>query len=238
MFDRREATLRLAAAPVGQLHIADADALVFTGFKGGSFNPELAQIGLSASGRDVRWSAQNIPSWIELTGGPTGKLNKDSSVTLTVTPHAANLAPGPYDARLTFRDDDTNTVTEKPIRLVVMDAALECDRRTAIRFDPDRPATAPFVADTGTLSDADLDSGDPRLRRCVPRRLLSAASRRFVAEMGRAYAARAVRLARSRDDTGALADNERCRAVMARGGNERIDCRDELSRILLGRALR
>jgi hypothetical protein len=204
VFATREATLRLAAAPADQLHIADADALVFTGFKGGPFNPESAQIGLSASGRDVRWSVQNIPSWIELTGGPTGKLNKDSSVNLTVTPRAANLAPGPHDARLTFRNDDTNTVTEKPIRLVVLDAALECDRRTASRFDPDRPATAPFVADIGTLSDADLDAAT---RACAAAFLgdSSAANRRFVAQMGRAYAARAVRLARSRDDTGARA---------------------------------
>jgi TPR repeat protein len=205
VFATREATLRLAAAPADQLHIAAADALVFTGFKGGPFNPESAQIGLSASGRDVRWSVQNIPSWIELTGGSTGKLNKDSSVTLTVTPRAANLAPGPYDARLTFRNDDANTVTEKPIRLVVLDATLECDRRTATRFDPDRPATAPFVADIGTLSDADLDAAN---RACAAAFLgdsSSAASRRFVAEMGRAYAARAVLLARSRDDAGAHA---------------------------------
>jgi hypothetical protein len=204
VFGTREATLRLAAAPAGQLHIADADALVFTGFKGGPFNPESAQIGLSASGRDVRWSVQNIPSWIELTGGPSGKLNKDSSVTLTVTPRSANLAPGPYDARLTFRNDDGNTATEKPIRLVVLDAALECDRRTASRFDPDRPATAPFVADIGSLSDADLDQAT---RACAAafQGEASAASRRFVAEMGRAYAARAVRLARSRDDPGARA---------------------------------
>jgi TPR repeat protein len=204
VFATREATLRLATAPADQLHIA-ADPLVFTGFKGGPFNPESAQIGLSASGRDVRWSVQNIPSWIELTGGPAGKLNKDGSVTLTVTPRAANLAPGPYDARLTFRNDDTNTVTEKSIRLVVLDAALECDRRTATRFDPDRPATAPFVEDIGTLSDADLDAAN---RACAAAFLgdsSSAASRRFVAEMGRAYAARAVRLARSRDDTGARA---------------------------------
>ena len=93
VFATREATLRLAAAPPDELHIADADALVFTGFKGGPFNPESAEIGLSASGRDVRWSVQNIPSWIELTGGPTGKLNKDSSVSLTVTPRAASSAP-------------------------------------------------------------------------------------------------------------------------------------------------
>jgi len=204
VFGTREATLRLAAAPAGQLHIADADALLFTGFKGGPFNPESAQIGLSASGRDVRWSAQNIPSWIELTGGPTGKLNKDSSVALTIAPRAANLAPGPYDARLTFRNDDANTVTEKPIRVVVLDAALECDRRTASRFDPDRPATAPFVADTGTLSEADQDQA---MRACAAAFLgdSSPASRRFVAQMGRAYAARAVRLARSRDDAGARA---------------------------------
>jgi TPR repeat protein len=203
VFDTREATLRLVGA--GQLHIADADALVFTGFKGGPFNPESAQISLSASGRDVRWSAQNIPSWIELTGGPTGKLNKGSSVTLTVTPRAANLAPGPYDARLTFRNDDVNTVTEKPIRVIVLDAALECDRRTASRFDPDRPAAAPFVADTSTLSEADQDQA---MRACAAAFLgdsSSGASRRFIAEMGRAYAARAVRLARSGDEAGAHA---------------------------------
>jgi hypothetical protein len=201
VFDTREATLRLAAPPAGQLHIA-GDAVVFTGFKGGPFNPESAQIDLSASGSDVRWSAQDIPSWIELTGGPTGKLNKDSSVTLTVTPRAANLAPGPYEARLTFRNDDANLVTEKSVRLVVLDAALECDQRTASRFDPDRPPTAPFVADIGTLSDADLDQAT---RACAAafQGDSSAASRRFIAEMGRAYAARAVRLARSRDDTGA-----------------------------------
>jgi len=202
VFSTREATLRLAAAPTGQLHIADADALVFTGFKGGPFNPESAQIALSASGRDVRWSAQNIPSWIELAGGPSGKLNKDSSVTLTVTPRAANLAPGPYDAQLTFRNEDANSVTEKPIHLVVLDAALECDRRTASRFDPDRTATAPFVVDMGSLSDIDLDEAT---RACAAafQGDSSAASRRFVAEMGRAFAARAVRLARSRDDAGA-----------------------------------
>jgi hypothetical protein len=205
VFGTREATLRLAAGPAGQLHIEDADALVFTGFKGGPFNPESARIRLSASGRDVRWSAQNIPSWIDLTGDLTGKLNKDSSVALTVTPRAANLAPGPYDARLAFRNDDVNTVTEKPIRLVVLDAALECDRRTASRFDPDRPTTAPFVADTGTLSEADLDQA---MRACAAAFLndsSSAASRRFVAQMGRAYAARAVGLARSSDDSGAHA---------------------------------
>jgi hypothetical protein len=205
VFGTREATLRLAAAPGGQLHIADPDALVFTGFKGGPFNPESAQIGLSASGRDVRWSAQNVPSWIELIGGPTGKLNKDSSVTLMVTPRATNLPPGPYDARLAFHNDDTNTVTEKPVRLVVLDAALECDRRAASRFDPDRPATAPFVTDTGTLSKADLDQA---MRACAAAFLgdsSSAASRRFVAQMGRAYAARAVLLAKSRDDADARA---------------------------------
>jgi hypothetical protein len=203
VFDTREATLRLAATPADQLHIA-GDVVAFIGFKGGPFNPESAQIDLSASGGDVRWSAQNIPSWIELTGGPTGKLNKDSSVTLTVTPRAANLPPGPYEARLTFRNDDANTVTEKPVRLTVLDAAVECDRRTASRFDPDRPPTAPFVADTGTLSDADLDQAT---RACAAafQGDSSVASRRFIAEMGRAYAARAVRLARSRDDAGARA---------------------------------
>ena len=156
VFDRREVTLR-TAEPVGNLSLGGSDPIIFTGFRGGSFNPELTQIALSASGSDVRWSAQDIPSWIGLTGGPAGKLNKGSSVTLTLTPQAANLAPGTYDARLAFRDDETNIAAQKSVRLVVMDPAYECDRRSAIRFDPDRPQTAPFLADPATLSDDDLE---------------------------------------------------------------------------------
>jgi hypothetical protein len=196
VFDSREATLRL---PVGKLSLEGTDPINFTGFKGGSFNPESAQINLSAKGSDVRWSAQDIPSWIGLSGGPTGKLSKDTSVALTLTPQPANLAPGPYDARLSFRDDETNIAVQKPVRLVVLDPALECDRRTGSRFDPDRPSTAPFLADTATLSDDDLELAS---RACAAafQGDSSAASRRFIAEMGRAYAARAVRLAKSSAD--------------------------------------
>jgi hypothetical protein len=204
VFDNREATLRLASPP-GQLRFKNGEAIVFTGFNGGPFNPESAQISLSASGGDVRWSAQDIPSWIALSGGSTGKLNEDSSVTLTVAPQAENLAPGPYEGRLAFRnDDEANIVAQKPVRLVVLDAALECDQRAGSRFDPDRPSAAPFVADTSTLSDDDLDQAT---RACAAafQGDSSAASRRFIAEMGRAYATRAVRLARSRADTSARA---------------------------------
>ena len=93
VFDTRQATLRPAA---GQLYFKDDSTVVFTGFKGGPFNPESAQISLSASGGDVRWSAQDIPSWIGLGDDRTGTLKKDGSVTLTVAPLAANLAPRPY----------------------------------------------------------------------------------------------------------------------------------------------
>jgi len=203
VFATREATLRPAAAPA-QLNFKDSDAIVFTGFKGGPFNPESAPISLSASGGDVRWSARDIPSWIGLSGGQTGMLKEGSSVTLTVAPLAANVAPGRYEGRLTFGNEEANTVTQKPVRLVVLDAALECDQRTASRFDPDRPSTAPFVADAGTLSDDDLEQAT---RACAAafQGDSSAASRRFIAEMGRAYAARAVRLAKSGADTAARA---------------------------------
>jgi hypothetical protein len=182
------------------LSLGGSDPLVFAGFRGGSFNPELTQIALSASGSDVRWSAQDIPSWIALTGGPTEKLNVGSSVTLTLTPRAANLAPGTYDARLAFRDDETNIAAHKSVRLVVMDPAYECDRRSAFRFDPDRPQTGPFLADPATLSDDDLELAT---RACAAafQGDSSAAGRRFIAEMGRAFAIRAVHLAKSGADT-------------------------------------
>ena len=196
VFDSREATVQLVAVPVGELHFEHDDAIVFGGFKGGPFSPESAQINLSASRADVRWSAQDIPSWIRLSGGSRGVLKKDSSVTLTAAPQAANLAPGTYEDQLTFRNDETNNVAQKPVRLVVLDAALECDRRAGSRFDPDRPTTAPFVADVSALSDDDLDLA---IRVCAAafQGDSSAGGRRFVAEMGRAYAARAVRLAKS-----------------------------------------
>jgi hypothetical protein len=195
VFDRREATLRR-----GNLSLAGSDAVVFSGFRGGSFNPQVARIVLSASGSDVRWSAQDIPSWIGLSGSPTGRLNKDSSATLTLTPQAAALAPGAYDARLTFRDDETNIITQKPVHLVVLDPALECDRRTASRFDPDRPSTAPFLVDAATPSNDDLELA---IRACAAafQSESTAASRRFIAEMGRAFALRAVQLAKSGGDT-------------------------------------
>ena len=199
VFDRREVTLRMAE-PVGNLSLGGSDPIIFAGFRGGSFNPELTQIALSASGSDVRWSAQDIPSWIGLTGGPAGKLNKGSSVTLTLTPRAANLAPGTYDARLAFRDDETNIAAHKSVRLIVMDPAYECDRHSAIRFDPDRPQTGPFLADPATLSDDDLEL---TTRACATafQGDSSVAGRRFIAEMGRAFAVRAVRLAKSGADT-------------------------------------
>jgi hypothetical protein len=196
VFGSREATVQLVALPVGQLHFEHDDAVVFAGFKGGSFKPGSAQIKLSATGADVRWSAQDIPSWIRLSGGPTGVLKKDSSVTLIAVPQAENLAPGTYEGRLTFRNDETKKVAQKAARLIVLDVAVECDRRAGSRFDPDRPATAPFVADVGTLSDDDLDLA---IRICAAafQADSSAAGRRFIAGMGRAYAARAVRLAKS-----------------------------------------
>ncbi|HZV06628.1 MAG TPA: hypothetical protein VE999_16220 [Gemmataceae bacterium] len=199
VFDRRDVRLRLAE-PVGNLSLGGSDPVVFVGFRGGSFNPELTQIALSATGNDVRWSAQDIPSWIALTGGPTGKLNKGSSVTLTLTPRAANLAPGTYDARLGFRDEETNIAAHKSVRLVVMDPAYECDRRSAFRFDPDRPRTGPFLADPAQLSADDLELAT---RACAAafQGDSSAAGRRFIAEMGRAFAIRAVHLARSGADT-------------------------------------
>jgi hypothetical protein len=204
VFDSREATLRLAEAPLAKLSVGGSEPIVFTGFKGGSFNPASAQIRLSASGTDVRWSTRDIPSWISLSGEPEGKLNKDASVTLTVTPQTTNLAPGPYDAQLTFRDDQAKTIAQKPLHVVVLDPALECDRRTGSRFDPDRPANAPFLADSSTLSDDDLEVAT---RACAAafQGEHSAASRRFIAEMGRAFAARAVRSAKSGADSDAHA---------------------------------
>jgi TPR repeat protein len=201
VFASREATLRPV---VGHLALQSPDPIVFTAFKGGPFNPEAAQISLSAAGADIRWSVQDLPSWLALSGGPTGKLNKDASVTMTVAPQAANLAPGSYQASLTFRGDESNTVAQKPVQLILLDAALECDKRAASRFDPDRPSTAPFIVDEGTLSNDDLDQAT---RACAAafQGDSSAASRRFIAEMGRVYAARAVRLAKSRADTAARA---------------------------------
>jgi len=199
VFERREVTLK-TAGPVGNLSLGGTDVIAFAGFRGGSFNPELAQIALSATGSDVRWSAQDIPSWIALTGGPAGKLNKGSSVTLTLAPKAANLAPGTYDARLAFRDDETNIASQKSVRLVVMDPVYECDRRSASRFDPDRPQMGPFLADPATLSDDDLELAT---RACAAafQGDSSLTSRRFITEMGRAFAARAVRLAKLGADT-------------------------------------
>jgi hypothetical protein len=201
-FDSREATLRPAEGPVAKLSFGGSDPIVFTGYKGGSFSPESAQIRLSASGTEVRWSTGDVPAWISLSGDREGKLDKDSSVTLTVTPQTANLTPGPYDGQLTFRDDQGKTVAQKPVHLIVLDPAVECDRRAGSRFDPDRPATAPFVADSSTLSDDDLEVAT---RACAAafQSGPSAASRRFIAEMGRAFAARAVRSAKSGADTDA-----------------------------------
>ena len=201
VFERREVTLK-TAGPVGNLSLGGPNVIAFAGFRGGSFNPESAQIALSATGSDVRWSAQDIPSWIGLTGGPAGKLNKGSSVTLTLAPKAANLAPGTYDARLAFRDDETNIAAQKSVRLIVMDPAYECDRRGAGKFDPDRPQTGPFLADPATLSDDDLELAT---RACAAafQGDSSVAGRRFISEMGRAFAARAVRLAKSGADTDA-----------------------------------
>jgi TPR repeat protein len=201
VFASREATLRPL---VGHLTIQSSDPIVFTAFKGGPFNPEAAQIILSAGGADIRWSVQDIPSWLALRSGPTGNLNKDASVTMTVAPQPGDLAPGSYQAGLTFRADESNTVAQKPVRLIVLDAQLECDKRAASRFDPDRPSTAPFIVDEGGLSDDDLDQAT---RACAAafQGDTSAASRRFISEMGRVYAARAVRLAKSRADTAARA---------------------------------
>ena len=199
VFESREVTLRMAG-PVGNLSLGGPDPIVFAGFQRRIIQSRTAQIALSATGSDVRWSAQDIPSWIGLTGGPAGKLNKGSSVTLTLTPQAANLAPGTYDARLAFRDDETNIAAQKSVRLIVMDPAYECDRRSASRFDPDRPQTGPFLADPATLSDDDLEL---TTRACAAafQGDSSVASRRFIAEMGRAFAVRAVRLAKSGADT-------------------------------------
>jgi hypothetical protein len=201
-FDSREATLRPAEGPVAKLSFGGSDPIVFTGYKGGSFSPESAQIRLSASGTEVRWSTGDVPAWISLSGDREGKLDKDSSVTLTVTPQTANLTPGPYDGQLTFRDDQGKTVAQKPVHLIVLDPAVECDRRAGSRFDPDRPAAAPFVADASTLSDDDLEVAT---RACAAafQSGPSAASRRFIAEMGLAFAARAVRSAKSGADTDA-----------------------------------
>jgi hypothetical protein len=203
VFDRREVTLRMAE-PVGNLSLGGSDLVVFAGFKGGSFNPEIAEIAVSAPRGDVRWSAQDIPAWIGLRGGSSGKLKKGSSVTLTLTPQAANLAPGTYDARLAFRDDETNIAAHRSVRLVVMDPAYECDRRSAIQFDPDRPQTSPFLADPATLTDDDLELAT---RACAAafQSDSSMAGRRFIAEMGRAFAIRAEHLVKSGADADAHA---------------------------------
>ena len=196
---------RRCGSPVGRLTLQGPDPIVFTGFKGGPFNPESAQISLSAAGGDVRWSAQDIPRWIGLSGGPTGKLNKDSFRHLTVTPQAANLAPGSYQGRLTFRDDESQHRRRRS------PSAWSCWMRRwnaisvpvagSIRIAPRRLHLSSM---TGTLSDDDLDQAT---RACAAafQGDSSAASRRFIAEMGRAYAARAVRLAKSRADTAARA---------------------------------
>jgi hypothetical protein len=204
VFDTREATLQLAAGPLARLSLGGHDAIIFTGFKGGPFNPQSAQISLSASGGDIRWSAHDVPSWISLTGDTAGKIKKDNSITLTVVPQAANLLPGPYEGQLTFRYDEADSILQEPVRLVVLDAALECDKRTGDRFDPDHPSSAPFVTSTGTLSEDDIDQAT---RACAAafQGESSTTNRRFMAQMGRAYAARAVRLAKSRADPEARA---------------------------------
>jgi hypothetical protein len=91
-----------------------------------------------------------------------------------------------------------------------------CDRFMATQFDPDLSASIPFVADTAVLSESDVEQA---VVACVTARE-STGSRRYAAQAGRAYAARASRRSRSGNESGARSDMDEAVAHWKASGAE------------------
>lgn len=107
----------------GALTAEPPNAFAFAGTQGGPFNPSDASVRLVADGNGLRWSMQSKgPDWLGVS--PTqGDLATEGSaeVKLSLLPSAKTIAPGTYEAALTFRGASLGVV-QRTLRLVVTEA--------------------------------------------------------------------------------------------------------------------
>jgi hypothetical protein len=210
--EARTVVLDIMAKLPGQLSLRGPEPVAFNSFQGGEPSPSQVELALTAAGAGFHWRAEWTANWIEVVPSQ-GDIADNGSTTVVVRPGVAarSLAPGSYDAQVTFHKDGGTSAT-RGVRLnVTADPRADCDRAMAIRFDADRPASVGFVADTNVLSDTEIEqaitacSAAQRLT-LVSTGIASEQARRFVTQAGRAYAERAWRRAKGGNERAARGD--------------------------------
>jgi hypothetical protein len=139
----------------GALTAEPPNGFAFAGTQGGPFNPSDASVRLVADGNGLRWSMQSKgPDWLGVS--PTqGDLAADGSgeVKLSLLPSAKTIAPGTYDATLTFRGAALGIV-QRTLHLVVTEAPPSAAPAKDTATQP--PAQQPPEIAADDLSEAQL----------------------------------------------------------------------------------
>ncbi|HXI05659.1 MAG TPA: hypothetical protein VNJ49_04880 [Bradyrhizobium sp.] len=114
-------------------------------------------------------------------------------------PREAAAAPSPLPPRTSdaapAAAPTASRRSERPHAEMLAEWQRQCDAAMATQFDTDVPDGVAFVADSGKLSDTEISNA---IRACEGAR--TGPGRRFNTQLGRAYAARAVRLASPEHD--------------------------------------
>jgi hypothetical protein len=122
----------------GVLAVIGADVLAFKGPAGGPFDPAKSSLAVKATGAGFHWSVDGtLPNWLEVSPSG-GDLASDASadVAVALTRAAQSLAPGRYDARIVFKNHESNATVARGVNRVVQEPAeapLSLERERAMK---------------------------------------------------------------------------------------------------------
>jgi hypothetical protein len=178
-----------AAPMVGKLTISAPDKITFTGYKGETFNSKNSQINIGADGNGFNWIIKAKPNWLDVSQ-QSGTLSDNNSTTLSIKPNSAasSMQIGAYQDQIAFANETSGANVSANVNLIIDDPDLDCDRLMGNRFDPERPAGAPYVINTFRATED--SSTDLAIRACLASMHIDPgiARRRYIAQAGRAYA--------------------------------------------------
>jgi hypothetical protein len=195
------------APMAGKLTIIGPETVTFSGYKGELFNWKNIEINISADGNGFNWITKAKPNWLEVSP-QSGTLSDSNSTTLSIKPNsAASSVPiGTYEDQVAFANETSDTAVPVNVSLIIKDPDLDCDRLMGNRFEPERPAGAPYVINTFRATED--GSTALAIRACLASMHIDPgiARRRYIAQAGRAYAVGAEAKAVAGNDADAQAE--------------------------------
>src|SRR6185503_21132657 len=114
----------LACSPGGgTIAVSPASDIETAGPQGGPFTPSSFNYTLTASPTSQNYSISGVPSWLNASSTSGTATTAGTPITFTVNASANALAPGIYNATITFTDTTSSTTALTISAVLVVDDA-------------------------------------------------------------------------------------------------------------------